>query len=49
MKKHKFDLALGGFFLGTAATAKPYDWLNLVILGLGLLWVFAAWISLPSR
>lgn len=47
-KKHLMDVTVGGFMLGAAAVGKPYDFGNIILLGLGLLWVFAGWISILS-
>lgn len=44
-----FDLVFGGFMLGIAATARPYDSGNAILAVLGLLWVFGAAVVLDGR
>lgn len=44
-----FDLVLGGAFLALAATLRPYDLGNLIIGGLGLLWIAGAGITIDRH
>lgn len=47
--KLRADMILGGIMLGCAAAQQPYDYINVIQLVFGLLWVFASWISLDDH
>lgn len=44
-----FDLVLGGMMLACALTLRPYDFENIIIAGLGLLWISGAAVTLDRH
>ncbi len=44
-----FDFALGGFMVAAAVFLRPYDFDNIVIAGIGLIWIADAAVTLDRH